>query len=285
MQKLVITGARGQLGTQLATLGTAAGLDIVGLASSDLDITDRAAVDRLVEPGSVVINCAAHTAVDAAETDEAAAFAINETGPENLAAACARVGAHLIHISTDYVFDGTADSPYEPDGLPGPVTVYGRSKLAGEVAVHRELPSAQVVRTAWVYTGVGSDFVATMRRLEGERDTVDVVDDQIGSPTYAADLARGLLELAGRPDAPRLLHLTNGGETSWFEFARAVFAGVGADPERVRPCSSAQFVRPAKRPPTHDRTAPSRADAGLTPLRDWRSALASALAELPSNPR
>ncbi|KAA0023963.1 dTDP-4-dehydrorhamnose reductase [Antrihabitans cavernicola] len=285
MPKIVITGARGQLGSQLVARGTDAGLDVVGLTSSDLDITDRAAVQRLVEGGSVVVNCAAYTAVDKAETDQAAAFAGNETGPRNLASACARVGARLIHVSTDYVFDGTADSPYATDAAPAPVTVYGRSKLAGELAVHEELPTAQIVRTAWVYTGIGSDFVATMCRLETERDTVDVVDDQIGSPTYAADLADGLLELVGRPDAPRLLHLTNGGQTSWFELARAVFTGVGADGERVRPCSSDQFVRPAKRPAYSVLSGQAWVDAGLAPLREWRSALESALAELPSNQR
>jgi dTDP-4-dehydrorhamnose reductase len=156
------------------------------------------------------------------------------------------VGARLIHVSTDYVFAGQGDTPYEVDDPTGPATAYGRTKLAGERAVHAALPSAHVVRTAWVYTGVGSDFVSTMRRLERERDTVDVVDDQVGSPTFAGDLADALLELAGRSDvdAP-VLHATNGGRASWFDLARAVFEEAGADPQRVRPCTSAQFVRPA----------------------------------------
>lgn len=276
-----MTGARGQLGGALLRCAEAAGADAVGVGSADLDITDAGAVADWVEPGAVVVNCAAYTAVDAAETDEAAAAAVNESGARNLAAACAHAGAHLIHVSTDYVFAGDARRPYEADDATGPRTAYGRTKLAGERAVRAELPAAQIVRTAWVYTGSGNDFVATMRRLERERDTVQVVDDQIGSPTYSVDLAAGLFELArtgGR--GVTTLHATNAGAATWFDLARAVFAGVGADPERVRPCSSAEFVRPAPRPAYSVLSARSWDDAGLTPLRPWRDALGDALARL-----
>ncbi len=276
-----MTGARGQLGSRLVQGAQDAGVDVDGVGSADLDITDADAVADRVRPGTVVINCAAYTAVDAAESEVAAATAVNEDGPRNLARACARAGAHLIHVSTDYVFAGDADAPYAADAPTGPRTVYGRTKLAGERAVHDALPTAQIVRTAWVYSGGGTDFVATMLRLERERDTVQVVDDQIGSPTYAADLAAGLLELArtgGR--GVTTLHATNAGAATWFDLARAVFAGVGADPERVRPCTSAEFVRPAPRPAYSVLSPRSWADAGLTPLRDWRDALADALARL-----
>jgi len=248
------------------------------VGSDELDITDPDAVKAQVEDGSVVINCAAYTAVDAAESDEDTARAVNETGPANLAAACARAGARLIHVSTDYVFAGQADTPYEVDAPTGPATAYGRTKLAGERAVHAALPSAHVVRTAWVYTGVGTDFVSTMLRLERERDTVDVVDDQVGSPTFAGDLADALLELAARSDvdAP-VLHATNSGRASWFDLARAVFEEAGADPGRVHPCTSAQFVRPAPRPAFSVLSGRAWADAGLTPLRPWRDALHAAL--------
>ncbi len=277
-----MTGAGGQLGTQLLRRGTAAGLDVVGFGSRDLDITDGEAVDRVVEPGTVVINCAAYTAVDAAESDEQAAERVNVLGPRNLASATARVGARLIHVSTDYVFAGDADRPYETDAATGPRTAYGRTKLDGERAVLAADPTALVVRTAWVYTGIGADFVATMRRLERERDTVDVVDDQIGSPTYAGDLADGLLQLAGSPAVPGgVLHATNSGQASWFDLARAVFAGVGADRERVHPCTSAQFVRPAPRPAYSVLSGASWVGAGLTPLRPWQEALTAALAQLP----
>ncbi|MFE3290639.1 dTDP-4-dehydrorhamnose reductase [Rhodococcus sp. NPDC059234] len=282
MTKILVTGAGGQLGSQLLGRGDSAGFDLVGLTSAELDITDAEAVGDAVEPGAVVLNCAAYTAVDAAESDEQTAHRVNVDGARNLARACARRGARLIHVSTDYVFAGDASVPYEPDAPTGPRTAYGRTKLAGERVVLEDDPSAVVVRTAWVYTGAGSDFVATMLRLQRERDTVDVVDDQIGSPTYAGDLAAGLLELAGREDVPGgVLHATNSGQASWFELARAVFSGVGADAARVHACSSAQFPRPAPRPAYSVLSPAAWAAAGLTPLRPWRVALEAALAGLP----
>ncbi|MGW0017772.1 dTDP-4-dehydrorhamnose reductase [Rhodococcus sp. NPDC003382] len=282
MNTVLITGARGQLGRQLLARGTAAGTAVRGYGSDELDITDPRSVADAVRPGDVVVNCAAYTAVDAAETDEDRAAAVNGDGPAVLAAACARAGAHLVHVSTDYVFAGDATEPYRVDAPTGPRTAYGRTKLAGERGVLAALPSAHVVRTAWVYTGDDGDFVATMRRLEHERDTVSVVDDQRGSPTFARDLADALLELAARAGGPDpvpggVLHATNAGEATWFDLARAVFAEIGADPERVRPCSSAEFVRPAPRPAYSVLDGSAWAAAGLTPLRPWREALHAAL--------
>ncbi|MCM6775750.1 dTDP-4-dehydrorhamnose reductase [Nocardia sp. CDC159] len=276
VSRLVVTGAGGQLGRAVRALEPGA----LGLGRDALDITDPEAVRAVLRAGDVVVNCAAYTGVDAAETDEAAAFAGNETGPAVLAAACTALGARLIHVSTDYVFDGAGTRPYEPDDPTGPTSVYGRSKLAGERAVLKLAPAAHIVRTAWVYTGDQGDFVATMRRLERERDTVSVVNDQIGSPTFAVDLAAGLLELAARPDAPRILHATNAGRASWFELARAVFEELGADPERVRPCTSAQFPSPVRRPAYSVLSNRGWVAAGLTPLRDWRLALTDALARI-----
>ncbi|WP_330228812.1 dTDP-4-dehydrorhamnose reductase [Nocardia sp. NBC_00508] len=272
--RLVVTGARGQVGRELLRLAPAAH----GYRRAELDITDPAAVRAVLTPGDVVLNCAAYTAVDRAETETEAAYAGNATGPAVLAEACAALGARLIHLSTDYVFPGTHQRPYDTTDPTGPASVYGESKLAGEQAVLARCPNAHVVRTAWVYTGRGGDFVATMLRLEQERDTVDVVDDEVGSPTYAADLATALLELAGRPDAPRVLHATNAGQASRFELARAVFAGIGADPERVRPCDSSAFPRPARRPAYSVLSPRAWDSAGLTPLRAWRTALEDALA-------
>ncbi|MEV0295156.1 dTDP-4-dehydrorhamnose reductase [Nocardia sp. NPDC050710] len=271
--RLLVTGAGGQVGRELIRLAPRAR----GYGRTDLDITDADAVRAVVAPGDVVINCAAYTAVDRAESEPDAAFAGNETGPAVLAAACARAGARLIHLSTDYVFPGTHDRPYDTDDVTGPTTVYGRSKLAGERAVLDLAPDSQVVRTAWVYRGRGGDFVATMLRLERERETVDVVDDQLGSPTYAVDLAAGLLELAARPDTPRLLHATNRGQATWFELARAVFMEVGADPDRVRPCDSTAYPRAARRPAYSVLSDRSWIAAGLSPLRPWRDAVTAAL--------
>jgi dTDP-4-dehydrorhamnose reductase len=273
--RLLVTGAGGQVGGELLRLIP----DVRAFTRSELDITDRATVESVVRPGDIVLNCAGFTAVDRAESEPEAAFAGNETGPAVLAAACSRAGARLVHLSTDYVFPGTATVPYEPDDPTGPTTVYGRSKLAGEHAVREHCPQAHIVRTAWVYSGTDGDFVATMRRLEQERDTVSVVADQIGSPTYAADLATALLELAAHPAAPTVLHATNSGRASWFDLARAVFAGIGADPARVRPCTTAEFPRPAARPAYSVLSGTAWREAGLTPLRPWESALTEALAQ------
>ena len=280
--RIVITGAGGQVGRFLGAELTARGRDLLACTSVQWDITDPAAGDDIVAPGDVVINCAALTAVDVAEAEPARAHAVNATGAGNVARACAARGARLVHISTDYVFGGDFDGaprPYDVDDPVGPRSVYGQSKLAGERAVHDALPDATVVRTAWVYTGVGSDFVATMRRLESERDEIEVVADQTGSPTYVADLAGALLQIADDPGAPPLLHVVNTGPASRYELARAVFAGSGADPERVRPVSTDKHPRPAPRP-VYSALSTARFDARYRPLRSWQDGLGAALAEL-----
>ena len=253
---------------------------MLALTSAQWDITDADAAERIVAPGDVVVNCAAFTAVDAAESDPERAHAVNAVGPGNVARACATAGARMIHISTDYVFSGSFDGaprPYDVDDATGPLSVYGKTKLAGERAVHAALPDAHVVRTAWVYTGDGSDFVGTVRRLAAGGEPVNMVVDQIGSPTYVADLVSALLEIADRPTTPPLLHVANEGAASRFEQARAVFEGVGADPDRVRPVSSEDAPRPAPRPPYSALSGRSVTAAGLTPLRPWRDALAEAI--------
>jgi dTDP-4-dehydrorhamnose reductase len=278
--RIVITGAGGQVGRYLSAEAGREGLDVLALTSAQWDITDADAAGRIIEPGDVVINCAAYTAVDAAEADPERAQAVNAAGPGVVARACATAGARLIHISTDYVFSGVfggAPRPYDVDDATGPLSVYGKTKLAGERAVHAALPDAHVVRTAWVYTGDGSDFVGTMRRLAAGAEPVDMVVDQIGSPTYVADLVSALLEIAGRATAPSLLHIANDGAASRFEQARAVFEGVGADPDRLRPVSSEDAPRPAARPPYSALSGRAATAAGLAPLRPWRDALAQAI--------
>ncbi|MEH3132494.1 MAG: dTDP-4-dehydrorhamnose reductase [Mycolicibacterium neoaurum] len=281
--RIVITGAGGQVGRCLAGVLTGQGRDLLALTSAQWDITDPAAGRDLLVAGDVVVNCAALTAVDIAEADESRAHAVNAVGAGHVARACAATGARLIHISTDYVFGG-ADQvgeprPFEVDDPPAPVSVYGRSKLAGEQQVHAAFPTAQVVRTAWVYTGTGADFVGTMRRLADERDTVDVVADQIGSPTYVADLVDALLVLADDPDPQPVWHIANTGPVSRYELARAVFAGIGADPDRVRPVTTAEHPRPAPRP-GYSALSTARYDADHTPMRSWQDALAAALTAL-----
>lgn len=287
-RRIVITGAGGQVGTLLAARAGREGREVLALTSTQWDITDPAAAEQIVQPGDVVINCAAYTAVDAAESDQQRAYAVNATGPGHIAAACARVNARLIHISTDYVFsgdfgflgEGAEPRPYEPDDETGPLCVYGSSKLAGETAVLDASADAVVVRTAWVYTGgTGKDFVAVMRRLAGGDGTVKVVDDQVGSPTYAADLAGALLQVADDRIDRRVLHAANAGAVSRYEQACAVFAEVGADPARVLRSSSTAEPRPAARPAYSALSGAESARAGLAPLRDWRSALSAAVAD------
>ncbi|HWF29431.1 MAG TPA: dTDP-4-dehydrorhamnose reductase [Mycobacterium sp.] len=281
--RIVITGAGGQLGSCLAAQAADQGRDGLALDSSQWDITDPAAAERIVKSGDIVVNCAAYTNVDGAESAEAAAYAVNAAGPEHIAGACARAGARLIHVSTDFVFNGdfagAAPHPYEPSDETAPQGVYARSKLAGERAVLAALPEAVVVRTAWVYTGgAGKDFVAVMRRLAAGDGPVDVVDDQIGSPTYVGDLATALLQVADDRVPGPVLHAANEGVVSRFELARAVFAECGADPARVRPVGSAHFPRPAPRPSYSVLSSRQSAAAGLRPLRHWRAALIAALA-------
>ncbi|MFV0129641.1 dTDP-4-dehydrorhamnose reductase [Streptomyces sp. HMX112] len=263
----------------LARLGDGA----VGLTRRDLDVRDPYAVRAAlsVHRPSVVVNCAAWTAVDEAETSEAAALAVNGTAVRHLAEACAAAGCALVHISTDYVFGGDGSAPYAEGAVPAPRTAYGRTKLAGERAVLEVLPErGYVVRTAWLYGAGGGNFVRTVIRLERERAHLDVVDDQRGQPTWSADVARQLVALVAADAAPGVYHATGAGDGTWCDLARETFRLLGADPGRVRPTTSAAFPRPAPRPAYsvlgHDRW---RA-AGLAPPRDWREALPVALPAL-----
>jgi dTDP-4-dehydrorhamnose reductase len=281
----LVTGARGQLGSDLCAVLAGAGVgpdQLLALGSDRLDITSSAAVQAVFADfrPQVVVNAAAYTAVDQAEAEEERAYAVNAAGPALLAAAAARAGARLLQVSTDYVFAGDAEQPYAEQAEPAPRSAYGRTKLAGELAVRELAPEhGYVVRTAWVYGATGTNFVKTMARLERDRESVEVVADQHGSPTWSADLARGLVQLAGSDAAPGIYHCTGSGQTSWFGLARAVFEELGADPERVRPTTTDKFPRPAPRPAYSVLSDAAWRAARLNPLPHWRAALRQAFAE------
>jgi len=279
--RVLVTGANGQLGTELVRLYAArSGDEVLGIDLPESDITSTESVAHTVSEfrPDVVINCAAWTAVDAAEENEPAAMAVNGEGPEKLAAACRVTGAWLVQLSTDYVFSGEATTPYAEDASPDPRSAYGRTKLAGEMAVQSMLPDAHyIVRTAWLYGHQGSNFVKTMLRLESERETIDVVDDQIGQPTYAADLATQIVALVDARPAAGIFHGTNSGEVSWHGFTQEIFRQIGADPARVIAVTSEQFVRPAPRPAYSVLGHRRWAEAGLPEMRDWREAITEAI--------
>jgi dTDP-4-dehydrorhamnose reductase len=281
--RALVVGAAGQLGTDLVEVLHAGGHETRAVTRAEVDITNRVLVDHFIAHWAtgggegVVFNCAAYTDVDGAESDEAGAHLVNAVGPANLAIATATHGADLVHVSTDYVFDGTASTPYAVDAPIAPRSVYGKTKLAGEEAVRALSPRSYVGRTAWVYGATGSNFVKTMARLESERDTLSVVDDQVGSPTWSRDLAEGLVALA-QTRRYGTYHCTNAGETTWCGFARAVFEELGADPMRVAACTTADFPRPAPRPAYSVLSDSAWREAGLPPMRSWRDALAAAFA-------
>ncbi len=273
----LVTGATGMLGTDVVTVlrgGEQKEGHVTALGRAQLDITDPVAVAAAVAGHTVVVNCAAYTAVDAAQTDEEQAFAVNALGPAVLARACADAGAALVHISTDYVFDGSADTPYPEGHRLDPRSAYGRTKAAGEWAVRAELPAAHwILRTAWLYGAHGSSFVRTMATLEGTREFVEVVDDQHGQPTWTMDVARQIAAVVAASAAPGTYHASASGHTTWHGLASEVFTLLGADPARVRRTTSAAFARPAPRPAWSVLGHDAWAVAGLDSLPPWEVSL------------
>ena len=277
MSRVLVTGGRGMLGQDL--LPALAAHDVTAPGRADLDVTDEAAVHAAVAGHDVVVNLAAYTAVDAAEEHEEEARAINATGAGILARAAAEAGARIVHVSTDYVFDGSATSPYPEDAPHAPVSAYGRTKAEGERLVLDGHPEgASVVRTAWLYGAGGPSFPSTMLRLAASHDTVSVVDDQRGQPTWTVDLAARIVELVDAGAPAGVFHGTASGETTWHGLAQAVFVAAGLDPARVLPTDSASFVRPAPRPAYSVLGHDAWSRVGLAPLRDWREALSDAAA-------
>jgi dTDP-4-dehydrorhamnose reductase len=276
MKRVLITGANGMLGRDIQeALGAR---PYSALSREALDVRDLDAVREAVAGHDVIVNCAAYTKVDDAEAHEVDAFAVNAEGAQNLALAARDTGARLIHLSTDYVFDGSATSPYPENSPRHPLGAYARTKAAGEELVLEAHPTGTIIlRSAWLYGQHGPNFVSTMLRLAGERDTLTVVDDQRGQPTWTRDLAEKVVEIIDADISSGIFHGTSSGETTWFGFARAIFAGIGLDPERVHPTDSASFVRPAPRPAYSVLGHDAWALSGLSPLRHWQDALTEAL--------
>jgi dTDP-4-dehydrorhamnose reductase len=287
--RLLVTGARGQLGRELALRAPRRGLAVVALPHAELDIGDREATARAIAAHrpDVVVNAAAYTAVDRAESEPGPAFAVNEDGPRHLARACAARGAPLIHVSTDYVFDGRKAGAYGEDDPVAPINVYGASKEAGERALRAAHEAHVILRTSWVYAAHGGNFVRTMLRLAGERDTLSVVADQHGCPTAAGDLAEAGLDVAQRLlDGQRSFgtyHFAGRGIATWHELAEAALElclPEGRTRPRVLPVPATAFPRPARRP-ANSALDCARIEAvfGIRP-RPWREALAEVGREL-----
>ncbi len=277
--RVAITGAAGMLGQDLVAAANANGDEVLAFPRAELDITDAPAVMQALRDAhpDVVINSAAWTNVDGAETDEAGALAVNGAGAGNVARAAAECGAWTIHVSSDYVFAGSKTSPYLESDPVGALSAYGRTKLAGEEAVAEAAPERHtIVRSSWLFGTGGPCFPATILRLARERDELKVVDDQIGCPTYTGHLAEALINLAAGQHRPAgILHVAAAGSCSWFEFAREIVAGAGVTCE-VKPCSTEEFPRPATRP-AYSVLRSERGDEAPV-LLEWREGLARYMA-------
>jgi dTDP-4-dehydrorhamnose reductase len=276
--RVLVTGAAGLLGQDVLAAASHAGHEVIGLTRGDLDITDAAAVEDAIARGrpDAVINCAAWTDVDGAETDVAGALAVNGDAAGNVARAAAARGAWTIHMSSDYVFDGRKREPYVESDPTAPLSAYGRSKLAGEVAVADAAPAAHtIVRSSWLFGAGGACFPLTILRLAAERDAIKVVDDQIGCPTFTGHLATALAELAAWSTRPAgIVHIAGAGSCSWYEFAREIVAQAAVRCE-VRPCSTDEMPRPATRP-AYSVLGSERHD--IPRLPHWRDGLTASMA-------
>lgn len=280
MKHILITGAGGQLGREMQALAADHPdftYDFTDAAT--LDVTDRGAVDEwfATHPVDFVVNCAAYTAVDRAESDREACHRLNAFAPGCLADAARRNGAQMVHVSTDYVFDGSKCTPYVEDDEPAPVTVYGRTKLEGERAVMELCPDAMVIRTAWLYSPHGQNFVKTMLRLGRERDRLGVVFDQVGTPTYARDLARAIYAAIEAGIRPGIYHYTDEGVCSWYDFAVAIHRLAGIDSCRVSPIRTAEYPTPARRPAYSVLDKQKIKDTYGMTIPHWEDSLASCL--------
>ena len=275
----LITGSSGQLGLAMQSELTERNIQFLALTSKDLDITDLDAVNEsLFESApTVVVNCAAWTDVDAAETNKETAFAVNALGPKNLAVASKRIGAVLVHISTDYVFSGESDTPWQEDQVRNPASVYGSSKRDGELFIEDLYPEGSyIIRTAWLYSPNGRNFAKTMAKIAlSETQEVRVVNDQSGQPTSAKNLAKQIADLVIAKKEFGIYHGTNSGSATWFSFAQEIFELAGKEVSRLIPVSTSEFSRPAKRPKYSVLGHENWKKMGLEEMPEWKSVLAS----------
>ena len=278
--KVLVTGAKGQLGTDLMNELAKRGIEGIGVDVQEMDITDAKACRRVIKNSGAdaVIHCAAYTAVDAAEDNVDLCRRINGEGTRNVAQACKEADTKLMYISTDYVFDGQGTRPWEPDDERHPLNVYGQTKYEGELAVEELSDKYFIVRIAWVFGVAGKNFIKTMLRLGKERGAVSVVDDQIGSPTYTYDLARLLVDMI-QTDKYGRYHATNEGLCSWYEFAKEIFRQAGMDVP-VTPVSSDQFPAKAARPSNSRLSKEKLSETGFERLPAWQDALGRFLKEI-----
>jgi dTDP-4-dehydrorhamnose reductase len=276
--KVLLTGSKGQLGSCFCDR-LPAGWDVLATDSDSLDITDLARVKQVVADyrPDAIVNAAAYTAVDKAETENELAARINEQGPKNLAQAAAEAGCRLIHVSTDYVFDGQAKAPYREADVTNPLGVYGKTKLDGEIAVAGAHPEAIIIRTAWVFSEYGNNFVKTMLRLAKDRDVLGIVADQRGCPTYAGDIAQAIIDLLQHRAEGGVYHFCGDKEVSWSEFAEAIFAAAMAQgllekSPQVNGITTEQYPTPAKRPAYSSLDCEKIKTCRIAPS-DWQQAL------------
>lgn len=280
--RILVTGGKGQLGQDLVrVLEARKGYEVVAVDREEMDIADAGLTRQVVLANrpDVIIHAAANTNVDGCEQDPDSAFLINGLGSRNVAVAAREAGAKLVYYSTDYVFAGGQTRPYEEFDPLGPISVYGKSKLAGERYVEAFAPKFFIVRTAWVFGKFGNNFVKTMLRLAQEREEIGVVNDQVGSPTYTYDLACFTEQLINT-DLYGFYHATNSGICSWYDFTKAIFEEAGVSGVTVKPITTAELNRPAPRPAYSVLSDRSLRLNGFTPLRPWREALKAYLAEV-----
>lgn len=278
--KVLVTGAKGQLGHDVVKELESRGLEVVGVGSAAMDIRDRGRVEAVITEAApdAVIHCAAYTAVDAAEDDQEACRLVNAQGTRNIALACKKLDIKMLYISTDYVFSGTGERPWEPEDDCSPQSVYGRTKREGELAVEELLDKYFIVRIAWIFGANGGNFVKTMLKLGETHDTLRVVDDQYGSPTYTCDLAKLLVDMV-QTEKYGVYHATNEGICSWYEFARAIFKEAVL-PVKVLPVTTAEYGAKAPRPHNSRLSKEKLTENGFDRLPPWQDALHRYLQEI-----